>query len=134
MPKVICNDKWCRYWSEDGCVADEVRFLFDSQYEEACQTYENYANAPEYRETFWLRRQDDDSTEMKIALNGKRVEYKGRIFYTRDKVRKDGNYDVVDGATGICIGTYADLEERYDDLLRFEKIVKKLEDLPEMKE
>ena len=134
MPRVICNESWCRYWSEDGCVAEEIRVFFDGKYEGECQTRDDYSNAPEYQVPFWMRKQDRYCNEVKIALRGKRLAYRERIFYTRDKVTADELFAVVDEETGICIGTYADLEERYDDLLRFEKIVKKLEDLPEMKE
>ena len=129
MPKVMCNQDMCRYWTEEGCCAEELSLFFEYRYEGECETYENYANEPAYREHFWLRLHDVDGTEVKIPLCGKRIEYRGRIFYTRDRLRKDGRYEVVDGVTGIAIGLYRDLEERFQDLLDFEKRVRKLEDV-----
>lgn len=104
-----CND--CKWESNGWCNRGDITISEDYD----CECFESYLE--EYKESFYKACLVDGKMYRKPATDGKKIEYKGYLFYTQDKITDIGNYFLTEARTGIGICMFNELEKRWDKFL-----------------
>lgn len=134
MPLVQCQHTDCvncDIGREFACKASAITIGDD--WDEGCGAYEDYRDQPDYQNEYWIavKTLSGESAKVKV-YRGKRIEYKGRVFYTSDRL-DDKNCSIADAETGRGCGPYAMLEDHFDQICEQAKQYPKVETLPEAK-
>jgi hypothetical protein len=132
MPLVQCRYTDCvncDIGGEFACKADAITISDD--WDEGCSAYEDYRDQPDYQNEYWIAVETLSGESAKVKVyRGKRIEYKGRVFYTSDRLEYAWCL-ITDAETGLGCGAYYLLEERFDLICERAKKVPKVETLPE---
>ena len=114
MTSVSCwadNCKWCNYgWCNKGSIS------ISDEYE--CEDYEIYSYS--YTDSYWIVKLIDGKPHRKFIKKGKKIEYNGFVFYTKDKITDSGDYFLTDARTGVGVCRYNELEKRWDKFIERE--------------
>ena len=111
MTSVGCWAEICK-WCENGwCNRDMVTISEDYE----CEDFEIYSNS--YKEPYWIACLDEGVAKRKFVERGKKLEYNGFVFYTKDKITQSGNYFLTEARTGMGVCPYYELEKRWDKFL-----------------
>lgn len=132
MPLVQCQHTDCVNCDISGrleCKATGITIGDD--WDEGCSGYEDYRDQPEYQNEYWIavKTLSGESAKVKV-YRGKRIEYKGRVFYTSGRL-DDKNCSITDAETGLGYGAYVLLEDRFDSICEQAVKLPKVETLPE---
>lgn len=112
MVSVVCFCDDCKWCTENGeCNRGAITIAPDYE----CECFESYLE--DYKETFYIAFSKDGIPHRRLETNGKKIEYKGYVFYTQDKITDSGNYFLTEARTGYSVGKFAYLEERWDKFL-----------------
>lgn len=130
MKMVICGNYDCLYC--DGqykCQKDVISV--GEEYSYGCDDYMSYLDTDEYKAKFYKAILTKDSKTAKVVDYGKRIEFNGRVFYTKDQVTEgDESYRLTDERTGLFVSTMAYLSDNYEKFLEREKEYPDVESLP----
>lgn len=94
----------------------------------ACLNNKCYLDTEEYNDVFYAACTDLDKEVEHLYREvrfGKRIEYNGFTFYTRDDIR-GGWYRLTEERTGLDCGTMERLEKRFDE---FVELIKQRKDV-----
>lgn len=112
MTSVICFCDDCIWCAENG-ECNRGAITINEAWE--CDCFESYRK--NYTEPYYQAFYDDDGKPCRRLHHGKKIEYKGYVFYTEDKITDSGNYHVTEARTGIGSGIFNRLEGRWDIFL-----------------
>ena len=111
MTHVSCWLSECK-WCENGwCNRDIITIDEDME----CEDFEHFRN--EYKYEYWIACYKDGENYRKLIKRGEKIEYKGYIFFTEDKIDKYGTYRLTDERTGYSVGEFRTLESRWEKFL-----------------
>lgn len=133
MPLVQCQHINCIYCDVNNdfeCKAPAITIGDD--WDVQCSAYENYQDTDEYRNEFFIavETKNGESARVKVYC-GKRIEYKGRMFYTYGRTDNPDSCFLTDAETGRGVGSYSLLLERFDRICEQAAKHPKVETLPE---
>lgn len=131
MPLVQCQHTDCVNCDIGGnfaCKADAI--IISDDWCEGCSGYADYRDQPDFQDEYWITVRTKSGRIGKAKHRGKRIEYKGRAFYTAHRL-EDSFCCITDEETGLSCGAYAMLEERFDQICEQAKKITKVETLPE---
>lgn len=115
MTQVFCDADDCM-WCEGGfCKNSSIVIGCDWE----CGSYEHYRSS--YIDQYYEACSKDGKTFRRLVKNGKKIEYNGYVFYTKNRICPDGYYWLTEERTGIGVGQFAMLKDRWDKFL--ERIV-----------
>lgn len=112
MTSVVCFCDDCKWCAENG-ECNRGTITINEDYE--CDGFESYLE--DYTESFYQACFKDGQKYRRLATNGKKIEYNGYVFYTEDKITDSGNYLLTEARTGIGVGKFNKLEERWGKFL-----------------
>jgi hypothetical protein len=92
------NNGWCHRGS---ITIDELK---------ECEDYEDYQDS--YTDAFLKALIKDGKPYRKLVENGKKIEYKGYVFYTECKITDDESYYLTEERTGLDVGEFRKLKEQ----------------------
>ena len=132
MPLVQCQHINCIYCDVNNdfeCKAPAITIGDD--WDVQCSAYENYQDTDEYRNEFNIAVETKNGESARVKLyGGKRIEYKGRTFYTYSRMDNPDTCFLTDAETGRKVGAYSKLPERFDQICELAKTYPKVETLP----
>lgn len=113
MTKIWCNRRDCVWCDPDEgiCLETLVRMT-----EDGCQSYDTIFERPEYQEVFWIAVRTKDAM-FRVERIGKKIEYRGRVFYTIEQTDERESFIVTDGITGAEVGTFGRVKKHWDAFL-----------------
>lgn len=118
MTRISCKRRDCVWCDPDEGVCLEIAVEIG---EGGCLTYEAILDSPEYQEPFWVAiksgKKTGKSTVYRVQKRGKKIECRGRVFYTTEKTDERGSFVVTDAITGCEVGSFAYLKKRWDAFL-----------------
>lgn len=85
--------------------------------EAGCEDYDTIFGYPEYQETFWAAVKAKDGRLYRVEKMGKRLEHKGRVFYTIEQANERETFLVTDALTGAECGTFRWIKGHWDSFL-----------------
>jgi hypothetical protein len=114
MTKIWCNRRDCVWCDPDEgiCLETLVRMT-----EDGCQSYDTIFERPEYQEVFWIAVGGKGKAMFRVERMGKRIEYRGRVFYTVEQTDERESFIVTDGITGAEVGTFGWVKKHWDAFL-----------------
>ena len=68
----------------------------------------------------------DGKITAKEYARGKKFEYNGYVFFTQSKITEGENFYLTEERTGVCVGSFATLKEKWD------KFVEALKNIPDV--
>lgn len=74
-------------------------------------------NMQDYQEKFYMAKGIKGKTVYRVEAQGKKIEYRGRVFYTVEQTDERESFIVTDAITGADCGTFAWVKERFDKFL-----------------
>lgn len=130
MRVMICENTDCMYYKpgEGECTADYIRV---GDYDYGCNEYYPYTDLEEYQSEFY-KHIVKGGKHYKEKCRGKRIEYKDLVLFTETHplwIRH-----CTEERTGICVGSLADLEGRYERAIELLKNAPDVKDLPDKPE
>lgn len=132
MPLVICQNTSCIFCDLNNnfeCKAAAI--TISEEWDEGCSGYEDYRNQPEYQNEYWIAVKTKSREPAKAkGYHGRRIEYKGRVFYTSDRLEDAPYCLITDAETGVNCGPYVLLEDRFDRICELTAKYPKVETLP----
>lgn len=123
MTNISCSRRdcvWCCI-GERACLNPSV--VID---ENGCVSFYSVQNLQGYQEKFWMAKRIKNDPFFRIEAQGKKIEYRGRVFYTVEQTDERGAFIVTDGMTGAECGTFAYVKKNWD---RYLAAVEKLPDV-----
>lgn len=122
-PTCECDDVDCEdcYYNKGGyCTCeDKDRETVDNDCNKYISEFDPKIN-PDYRNEYWIACRSiypKKLNKVRKKRQGKRIEYKGRVFYTQNGDASDQYIYVTDGKTGYACGSMADVKRRWDKML-----------------
>lgn len=114
MTNILCKRPDCQWCdADDGtCTRYSVEI---SKY--GCEDYATIFDLPEYQEKFWIAVGGGDKPFRRIEKTGKKIEYRGRVFYTTEQVDEMESFEVTDGITGASCGTFSHVKALWGKFL-----------------
>jgi hypothetical protein len=104
------------------CTKDSI--AIGEEYYAGCCEYEPYTASEEYQEEYYIAVKTEGGTVARGLQRGKRIEYNGRDFYTRDR-EEDDNCRLIDKRTGMGL-SMGYLKDNWD------KFIEKEKDIPDV--
>lgn len=113
MTRVYCHNDDCAHCDVDTkmCRADVIYVGCDN--ESGCNQYLFYLDAKEYGEEFYVLVGKRNKPIGREKCKGKRIEYNGRVFYTREKENDMAQFGVTDAKTGLLV-RFAIVRDEWD--------------------
>ena len=124
MTFVTCSNVDCIHCDRADFHCTKDRIFVGGLFDGGCEDFNPYYNTAEYDNKYYKCVTAKDGKIGRCACYGKRIEYNGRLFYTSDRITENGEYYLTDAKTGYAVGTYKQLEQR------FEKICELAEKMP----
>ena len=118
MTIVDCWKTECRWNCDGSCTRGHI--TIDELCE--CEGYEDYRSL--YTDSYWIACSDKKQGKCrKLVTRGKRIEYNGYVFYTKDKIDDEGYYRLTEERTGFDVGDFCNLkdEKRWEHFVEVEK-------------
>lgn len=122
---VYCYADDCIYCEKGCCTRDEIWVSVDTE----CEDYKSYTDSAEYREGFW-KAVKVDGIAAKAYARGKRFEYNGYVFFTQSKITEDEDFYLTDERTGVSVGRFAKLKEKWEKFVELSKDIPDVSSLP----
>lgn len=134
MPLVQCQHTDCIHCDlNDDFKCKATAIIIESEWYKGCSAYEDYRDHPDYQNVYLIAITTKSGEPAKsYRYRGKRIEYKGRVFYTSDRL-DDKNCSITDAETGRGCGPYVLLEDHFDQICEQAKQYPKVETLPDAK-
>lgn len=111
MTQVFCEADDCK-WCECGfCKRGEI--TINCAWE--CDSFESYRDS--YTDSYYIVCGTVEKPLRRLVKRGKKFEYNGYVFYTKDRIFSDEQYYVTEERTGIGCGVFAMLKDRWDKFL-----------------
>lgn len=130
MTSVRCTNTDCKHCNVSDCTCQKQLITVGDGFDCGCYDLDPYYNSKEYGEKYYKCVKTKTGEPAKAESYGKRIEYKGRAFYTFDRITEDGDYRLTDGDTGYYACTFAQLEQRFDIICEKAKSIPNVEQLP----
>ena len=111
MSSVNCQCEDCKWESNGWCYRGSITISEDYE----CECYETYIN--DYKDHFYKAFIEDGEKYRKLVTNGKKIEYKGYVFYTEDKITDSGNYLLTEARTGLSVCRFYELDKRWEKFI-----------------
>lgn len=129
MTTVYCENTDCRYYDTQSyiCAKGAITVIFDSEH--GCDDFEDYRDDKAYREKYYAA-VNVNGTPAKELRRGRKILYRGRAFFTEDRVTEDGTYKITDKRTGYSVGTFKNLKSHWEQFLEKEKRLPDVETYP----
>ena len=135
MPTVICPNNMCLYNDDfkgictyDGCIHAE----------EECEAFTSDREESDYQEEFWIA-SEADGKKYRTKHHGKRIEIKGLILYTQDRLPPQevwadprASIHCTEKETGFGLSLHNVFNpEAYEIILKYKREQPNVMDLPE---
>lgn len=111
MTHVGCWLSECK-WCENGWCNKEMITIDEDR---ECEDFVHFR--AEYKHEYWIACYNDGKRFRRLIKRGYKIEYKGYIFYTEDKIDEYGTYRLTEERTGYSIGEFRTLESRWEKFL-----------------
>lgn len=122
MTSVSCwadECKWCKNgWCERGSIT------ISDDWE--CEDFESYKAS--YTDSFWIACFKDGEKYRRLVKKGKKIEYNGYVFFTKDKITDDELYSLTEARTGLAVGEFRRLKSKD----RWDKFVERAATYPDV--
>lgn len=135
MPKIICSNYDCLYCDKYSYQCSKDIVCVGDEYECGCEDYISYLDSEEYQVKFYKAVKTKDGKIAKAADKGKRIEYNGRVFYTREcvatnRLNEDESFTLTEERTGYFIGSFAHLKDRFEKFIEAESKIPDIKNYP----
>lgn len=130
MTRVICSNYDCLHCDKHSYHCQKDIVAVGDDYEFGCEDYLSFLDSEEYGETFFKAVKTKDGKIGRAKENGKKIEYNGRAFYTRNEVTDDESYSITDGRTGLLVANLAWIKDNWEKFLEYEKKFPDIESYP----
>lgn len=130
MTFVTCENLDCIHCDATDYHCTKTYIRVGDGFDCGCNDLEPYYNSPDYGEKYHKCVKTKSGEIGKCVCYGKRIEYRGRVFFTSERVTEDGYYILTDAETGYNSGIYSKLEQRFDALCEKAKSIPNVESLP----
>ena len=130
MTYVFCGNTDCKHCNVSDHSCQKQVIAVGEEFDCGCRELDPYYNTEEYGEKYYKCVKTESGELAKAEHYGKRIEYKGRVFYTFDRITEDGDYRLTDGDTGYYACTFAQLEQRFDIICEKAKSTPDVKSLP----
>lgn len=111
MTSVACWADNCKWMACGWCKRGSISISEDYE----CEDFEIYSHS--YTDSYWIACLNGGEAQRKFVERGKKIEYNGFVFYTKDKITEIGDYWLTEARTGMGICQYNELEKRWDKFL-----------------
>lgn len=111
MTSVSCWADMCKYCNNGWCNKGSI--VISEDYE--CEDFEIYNYS--YNDSYWIACLNGGEAQRKFVEKGKKIEYNGFVFYTKDKITERGDYSLTEARTGIGICKFNELGKRWDKFI-----------------
>lgn len=111
MTSVSCWADGCEWWEHDWCSRGAISISEDWE----CESFEPYRNF--YTDSYYIACSKDGENYRKLVENGKKIEYNGFVFYTKDRINQYERYRLTEERTGYDVGEFRHLKSRWDTFL-----------------
>lgn len=106
MTSVGCLLSECKYCEKCWCNRGIITIGEDRECEHFCEYY---------HDSFWKACYTKERGHFReFVKNGKKIEYKGYVFYTDDRITYEGDYYLTEERTGLGICYYNQLDQRWE--------------------
>ena len=129
MTIIYCQNEDCKYCDPDLFICTRNIVSVGEFFECGCEEYESYLDSEEYREKYFIAVKVGEVLA-KAVKYGKKIELKGRVFYTQDRAKEFGENRITDKRTGYSVGTVKRLDDLWDKYLETEKTLPDVESYP----
>ena len=130
MKTVLCSNYDCVF-CDKRCQCQKDVISVGEEYRGGCEDYVSYLDTCEYKAKFYKAIKTKPVKTAKAVDYGKRIEFNGRVFYTKDRVTEgDESYRLTDERTGLLVSSMANLSDNYEKFLEREKEYPDVESLP----
>lgn len=130
MSIVYCYNKDCVHCDQKESICKQPIIQVGYEFENVCSEYESFLDTEEYSEKYYILVKTKDGTLARAEKQGKKIEYKGIVFFTSDRVNESGDYVITEATTGLLIGMFCNLEERYTTICEFIPKCKNISEFP----
>ena len=113
MKKVYCTNKDCTGCENSVCIRSCI-LIGESGMDAVCENYECYSDTKEYQDEYFIAVKAKGGKIAKVKKQGKRIEYKGFVFYTENDFRYPELATVTEERTGFHCGYFQNLIEDCD--------------------
>lgn len=133
MPLVQCQHTDCIHCDlKNNFKCKAYIITIGEEWDEGCSGYEDYRDQPDYQNEYWISIMIEPGKNAKAKqYYGKRIEYEGRVFYTRDRIEDPEHCNLTDAETGRGAGSLACLAEHFAQICVQAQKLPKVETLPE---
>lgn len=114
MTNILCRRHDCVWCDPDEHVCLNTLIAVN---ERGCEDYDTIFEYPEYQEKFWAAFKDKDGKIYRREMMGKRIEHRGRVFYTIEQTGERESFLVTDAVTGAEVGTFGWVKKHWDAFL-----------------
>lgn len=114
MTNILCRRHDCVWCDPDEHVCLNPLIAIN---EDGCENYDTIFERPEYQESFWMAVKKEDGRLYRVEKMGKRLEHRGRVFYTVEQTDERESFIVTDGITGAEVGTFGRVKKHWDKFL-----------------
>lgn len=114
MTTISCSRRdcvWCCI-GERACLNPSV--VID---ENGCVSFYSVLNMQGYQDKFWMAVKKEDGRLYRVEKMGKRLEHRGRVFYTLEQTSERESFLVTDAVTGAECGTFGWIKGHWDKFL-----------------
>ena len=133
MPLVRCQHTDCIHCDlKNNFKCKAYIITIGDDWCEGCSAYEDYLDQPDYQNEHWIVVMVEPGKAAKAKqYYGKRIEYEGRVFYTRDRIEDPVYCNLTDAETGRDAGSLSCLAENFAQICVQAQKFPKVETLPE---
>ena len=130
MTSVRCTNTGCKHCNVSDNTCQKQAITIGDDFVSGCSEFDPYNNDEEYNKKYYKCVRTKSGELAKAESYGKRIEYKGRVFYTSDRITEDGDYELTDAETGYRAGIFGKIEQRFDKICEMAKRIPSVESLP----
>lgn len=130
MTYVLCRNTDCKHCNVSDHTCQKQAITIGDDFDSGCSELDPYYNDEEYNEKYYKCVRTKSGELAKAESYGKRIEYKGRVFYTFDRITEDGDYKLTDAETGYGVGIFEEIGQRFDKICEMTKRIPDVKSLP----
>lgn len=129
MTNVGCWLSECKYCEDGWCTRGMITIGEDQE----CEDFMHFRD--EYKHEYWIavKPYGKDEISRRLIKKGERIEHNGYVFYTEDKIDREGTYRLTEERTGYSVGEYRTIEDRWAKFVEIEATLPDVLTYPEEK-
>jgi len=125
---VYCYNDECKYYQDDMCCREAIDINEDG----ICDDFENFRNAPEYKQKYWIAKSSLKTHKpYKCLRYGKKITINNVDFYTEDNtLLPETTIRLTHARTGCLAGTMDFVKANFAKFMAEQELARSVIDLP----